>query len=98
VRECLEQAQQHYKADYDRKHRLVEFTVGDSVWLRLLHRLIVSRLTSVDCVSRHQVQGGSFPFKIIDRISDVAYKLQLAAGAKLHVSMLKRFYGDPPTM
>jgi hypothetical protein len=42
VRERLEQAQQHYKADYDRKHRLVEFTVRDSVWLRLLHRLIAS--------------------------------------------------------
>jgi hypothetical protein len=38
VRDRLEQAQQHYKAIYDRRHRPIQFTVGQWVWLRLLHR------------------------------------------------------------
>jgi hypothetical protein len=38
VHELLEQAQQHHKAFYDHHHRPLEFTVGQWVWLRLLHR------------------------------------------------------------
>jgi cell division septum initiation protein DivIVA len=33
----LEQVLQHYKAIYDRRHRLVEFVPGQWVWLRFLH-------------------------------------------------------------
>jgi hypothetical protein len=42
VRDRLEQAQQHYKGVYDRRHRLVKFEPGQWVWLRLLHRLVSS--------------------------------------------------------
>jgi hypothetical protein len=42
IHDWLEQAQQHYKLHYDRKHRDVEFQVDDWVWLRLLHRSIAS--------------------------------------------------------
>jgi hypothetical protein len=42
ARERLEQAQQHYKDFYDRKHRELEFQAGDWVWLRLIHRLAAS--------------------------------------------------------
>ena len=38
VRQRLLQAQQLSKRYYDANHREVEFTVGDWVWLRLLHR------------------------------------------------------------
>jgi hypothetical protein len=38
VRDRLEQAQQHYKVVYDRRHWLVTFAPGQWVWLRLLHR------------------------------------------------------------
>jgi hypothetical protein len=40
VWEWLEQVQQYYKLYYDRKHHASEFTVGDWVWLCLLHRLL----------------------------------------------------------
>jgi hypothetical protein len=33
VRDRLEQAQQHYKVVYDRRHHLVEFVMGQWVWL-----------------------------------------------------------------
>jgi hypothetical protein len=42
IRDRLEKAQQHYKEFYDRKHREVEFEVGQWVWLRLLHRPVAS--------------------------------------------------------
>jgi hypothetical protein len=38
VRQCLLQAQQLSKKYYDANHRDLEFSVGDWVWLRLLHR------------------------------------------------------------
>jgi hypothetical protein len=38
----LEQAQQYYKLHYDRKHREVEFQVGQLVWLGLISRPLAS--------------------------------------------------------
>jgi hypothetical protein len=68
VRDRLEQAQQHYKAIYDRKHRPLEFSPVQWVWLRFLHRPVASL----------QVQGRSKlgpkffgSFKVLERVGDV---------------------------
>jgi hypothetical protein len=62
VRDRLEQAQQHYKAVYDRRHQLVMFAPGQWVWLRLLHRPVASL----------QVQGrGKLGPKFFDPLSSV---------------------------
>jgi hypothetical protein len=45
IRDRLELAQQYYNMHYDRKHREVEFQVGQWVWLRLLHRAMASLTT-----------------------------------------------------
>jgi hypothetical protein len=42
TRERLEQAQYHYKLYHDRKHREVEFQVGQWVWLWLISRPLAS--------------------------------------------------------
>jgi hypothetical protein len=42
VRDRLEQAQSYDKAAYDKKHRDVEFMVGQWVWVKLLHRPLAS--------------------------------------------------------
>jgi hypothetical protein len=56
----------------------LEFSVGDWVWLCLLHRPTQSLI-----LGRHGKLGPKYvgPFKVLERIGMVAYHLQLPEGA-----------------
>jgi len=81
VRDRLEQAQQYSKHQYDKKHREISFTVGQWVWLRLLHRPFA--LLKVQ--GRGKMGPRYFgPYQVLEKIGDVAYRLSLPPGACLH--------------
>jgi hypothetical protein len=81
VWERLEQVHNHYKLQYDCNHQELEFNHRDWVWLHLLHRPI----TSFNVASRGKLSPKFYgPFQVHERVGNLAYKLVLPSGAKLH--------------
>ncbi|KAK6160526.1 hypothetical protein DH2020_003907 [Rehmannia glutinosa] len=96
IRERIRTAQSRQKSYADQRRKDLEFVAGDEIFMRLSPRKGMI----------HSRKGGKLspryigPFKILERIGTVAYRLELPpklAGMHnvFHVSRLKKYHRDP---
>uniref|UniRef100_A0A1U7VS81 Uncharacterized protein LOC104221386 n=1 Tax=Nicotiana sylvestris TaxID=4096 RepID=A0A1U7VS81_NICSY len=96
IQERLRTAQSRHKSYSDNRRRDLEFAVGDWVFLKVSPMKGVMRFGKKGLLSPRYVG----PYQIVQRIGQVAYKLDLppeldAIYPVFHVSMLRKFLGDP---
>ncbi|XP_070005652.1 uncharacterized protein [Nicotiana sylvestris] len=99
IKERLKTAQSHQKSYSDIRRSDLEFKEDDWVFLKVSPMKGIMRFGKKGKLSPRYVG----PYKIIQRISQVAYKLELPPEMSLvhsvfHVSMLKKVVGDPSTI
>ena len=96
IRQCLLMAQSRQKGYADVRCRPLEFEVGDHVFLKVMPKRGVDRLSKRGKLSPRLIR----PFEILERVGTVAYRLALSHSMSgvhkvFHISMLRKYTPDP---
>ena len=88
-------AQDHQRKYFDAKHRVVEFQVGDFMFLKVSLMRGVSRFGRGGKLSPRFIG----PFEVVERVGKVAYRLLLPTHMSdihdvFHVSVLRKWMSD----
>lgn len=98
LKEAIQAAQHKYKQYADKKRREANLVVGDWVFLKLQPYKQISVAVRKYLKLSHRFFG---PYKVLERIGSVAYKLELPAGSQVHpvfhISLLKKKVGTKYT-
>nr|GFA93451.1 putative reverse transcriptase domain-containing protein [Tanacetum cinerariifolium] len=97
IKERMQAAHDRQKSYADLKHKPMEFQVGDKVMLKVSSWKGVVRFGKRGKLNPRYVG----PFKVLERIGDVAYKLDLPEELSIvhntfHMSNLKKCHADEP--
>ncbi|MCO5575982.1 hypothetical protein L7F22_029789 [Adiantum nelumboides] len=99
IKLAFEKTQSKQKKAADRDHRKLVFSLGDWVLLRF-ERARLRKMKGKECLFPKLGMRYYGPFQVCDKINDVAYRLKLPEGWKIHnafdVSLLRPFVGDVP--
>ena len=96
IRKRLYTAQSRQKSYADKRHRPLEFEVGDHVFLKVMPNRGVVRFSKRGKLASRYIR----PFEILERVGTVAYRLALPPSLSgihevFHVSMLRKYTPDP---
>ncbi|KAK6125666.1 hypothetical protein DH2020_040592 [Rehmannia glutinosa] len=96
IRQRMGTAQSRQKSYSDQRRRMLEFSEGDQVFLKVALMKGVMRFGKKGKLSPRYIG----PFRITERIGDVAYRLDLPASMSrihgvFHVSMLRKYVANP---
>ncbi|GJW39252.1 putative reverse transcriptase domain-containing protein [Tanacetum coccineum] len=97
IKQRMQAARDRKKSYSDLKHKPMDFQVGDNVMLKVSPWKGVVRFCKRGKLNPRYVG----PFKVIEKVGDVAYKLELPEELSrvhntFHVSNLKKCYADEP--
>ena len=96
ARKCLELTQRTMKKYYDKSHEAGEFKVGDEVYLNTKREKDFQLISYASTTSSTKFQAKYLgPFKIIQKVSSHAYKLDLPISIKIHPVIHIRYLKKP---